>query len=420
MPIDPTIALQVRPPQVASPVNVLMQTAQLQNAMAEAAYRGEEARNLALKRQEQLEDIEDQKAIQQAYGASGGDLDKVSAMVRGKVRPRNQQKLDDIIAAHKQKIATATQNELENAEKQTKAVGSAAQAVLSTQAPPVDGETPQDKAARDLAARSRAYQTARAALIRAGHVKPEDVPEQYPGDEWLQTHVNTALGAQQQITNELNRRKAEQEAAESKARIEGEQARTAEAKERTATEVQSRPSKVPNAAGLNPEQQSQADIRKAELEETKRHNKAMEQKAEEAKKLAPAQAAQIEAMKSAALAASKAQYLRDLKDPLVKPEDAWQQHVDRMDAAQYAYENEVAAATNQAVPHNNWARQEKAPAAPAGNTSVSTSTPAPTAKTGRQSKQFPESRLAAFAQANGISAEEARRRLTADGYTVTK
>jgi hypothetical protein len=166
--------------------------------------------------------------------------------------------------------------------------------------------------------------------------------------------------------------------------------------------------------GLTANQQREADQASATLEETKRHDQATEEKKPEPKTYTgemraalvavgakdpdnptPAEASKamdrmkpapgekpvpkstlvgIETRKSTAIAKSKAQLDKDIAAATVSPKDkeptkseqaafeqAWEEHIERLQNAQLAYENELTTATGNDVGHNDWADRLKAP-----------------------------------------------------------
>ncbi|MCL5746154.1 MAG: hypothetical protein M1541_19865, partial [Acidobacteria bacterium] len=184
MPIDPSVALQTRVPQMPDATEVYGRAAALKNLLQRNEMQG-------LQLQQAQQELQEQQRLRQAYMESGGDIAKTKtrAMQLG-VGPKTLQTLDQQILGVREKLANIDAKELEVKKAHTEAIGSAAQAVL--QLPPE--------------MRAQGYSQARANLIAQGRITAEEAPEQYPGDEAMQVHANSARTSQQIIDSLLRER----------------------------------------------------------------------------------------------------------------------------------------------------------------------------------------------------------------------
>lgn len=192
MPIDPSIPLQGRTTvPLADPLEQQAKAMGLRNMATRQLVEQQQLQqgNMALE-QQQLE-MQDQQKMRQAYMESGGDLAELEkrAMAAG-VGPRSMMALKQQLLNTRKTLAQIGKDELEAKKNTTAALGSAAQAVL---------QLPPDQ-------RAQGWATTRANLISQGHITPDQAPEQYPGDEQLQLHANTARTSQQIIDSILKER----------------------------------------------------------------------------------------------------------------------------------------------------------------------------------------------------------------------
>jgi hypothetical protein len=193
MPIDPSIPLGIRPVVTEAPNPVAMMN--LRQMMEDAPIRRQIQQETLRAKRLEIEQVErdraDQTVIQNAYAEAAGDTAKLSQLVRGRVSPKAQKALDDSILEAREKLSKLTTEQLTQTKTQTELVSNASQALKEL-------KTPEERAAM--------WPQVLGSLVQGGAVKPGQLPEQYPGDEWLSVHANLAITADKQITNALNER----------------------------------------------------------------------------------------------------------------------------------------------------------------------------------------------------------------------
>ncbi len=185
MPLDTSLALQVQPP--ADPLERYGKVLALKNAIQQG-----KSQDLAL--QSQQLDLDDQQKMRQAFQASGGDLTALEQnAIKLGVGPKTLMQLKDSILKQRESIAKLDTDEFDLKQKHVAAIGSAAQSILQLPTPE---------------ARAAAYPQARAALLQSGIIKPEELPEQYPGDDQIQQSANVARTSQQILDSVAKEREA--------------------------------------------------------------------------------------------------------------------------------------------------------------------------------------------------------------------
>jgi len=189
--IDPTIALQYRNPVVQDPTETQARAMQLANGRLEL--------------QQRMIDMRDQQTMRQAYMESGGDMDKFQMrMQQLGASPKAIIDINKQMLAMREAHAKLSQTELENAAKSATAIGSTAQSLLNLP---------------DESARAAQWPAARAQMIAQGHATPDQIPQVYPGQDWITLHRNAAVTAKEQQDLEYKSREtaaAEQTAASRK------------------------------------------------------------------------------------------------------------------------------------------------------------------------------------------------------------
>jgi hypothetical protein len=202
MPIDPSIPLQTRGAQAASPMQLMSEVLQVKRQQDAISDRESDRAWQDTQRQQQQEDRGRQNAVRDAermtpLGADGQPDAKAIAGEVGHIDARAAMDWwEKASAQDKEKLARTKALASE--------VGSAAGAVLGV---------PPER-------RPQAYAAARAGMIERGLLTAEQVPEQYD-EAWLTQHHREALTVGQQIDaaekavdQELARRKAEADAAD--------------------------------------------------------------------------------------------------------------------------------------------------------------------------------------------------------------
>ena len=190
MAIDPSISLAYKPVEVPDPLQVRAQQLGLQNLVAQQRLipgqqqiqqQTIQANQLAI--QQQQRDLNDQQMMTKALIQSKpGDLDDIAknALQLG-VSPKG-------LLAFQTQFSELARNRAMLSDEELKSQGAREQALTETAGSLL--ELP------DVAARQAQWPNARANLILNWQMKPEQIPEQYPGDEWLNANYKvTAMGA---------------------------------------------------------------------------------------------------------------------------------------------------------------------------------------------------------------------------------
>ena len=191
MPIDPSIPLQIRPVQAPDMLASAGRVMGLRNAMQQQQINAQQQEIGALQLQQAKLDAEDQQKARAAYMASGGDLQVFQQnLMKSGVSPKMVTQINQQMLTTRKTLADIGVKELEIKKSVTEALGSAAQATL---------QLPAD-------ARPMGWTQVRANLIQQGRIRPEDAPEQYPGDDAMQLNANAARTSQQIIQGILEER----------------------------------------------------------------------------------------------------------------------------------------------------------------------------------------------------------------------
>lgn len=440
----------------AADLRIAMGRAQLVPAEVEKAQ--EEAAQLHQRTQTATEDSNDQKTLQGIYGEVHADdsvpIDQKDAELRkraaGKVKPRTLEALSKSMEEHQKSLAALHDDELKNAKAVSDEIGNTAQGILTAdpakqpalwaserqrlinQKVATPEEIPEQfnpeflkMAAAHAMGASNAVQNEQ--KRREQDVKDSEDKRKARTDE-LATMGQTIDGAQDQAGYDAWRAKLSPE-------------------NRALTAATYSPQNVATIKrmALTANQQREADQATATESETKRHNQALEDAASnkptysgemraalvaagakdpdnpskeesaaafkvlhpgtEQKPPSAATLTAIEQRKSKAIRDSKAKLDKELATNTVGGkvvdqdaiEQAWQDHIGRLQDAQGAYESELTTATGNDVGHNDWAdrlqvpgKPGAAPAQPAagapGGKGASAQAPAPAAAAAPKAK----------------------------------
>lgn len=255
MPIDPSIALGVRPVQFADPVESYGRALTLRHLIQQGQLGAEQLHGAQLENQQHEQAIQDDQTIRQLYGQSGGDMGKLQQLAAGKVSPQMLEKLRAAALDTWERLSKIKETDLKNVAAQNAAVASSASAIL---------KLPADQ-------RPAAYQQERAQLLQQGILTPDHAPEQYPGDDALQLQLDHATAADTQFNQEMKRREdaraasAEtRAAAESAATLPGKQA-DSQMKTAVAAGMANPDDPAAQIAGMTPEQRAQLKLRADEI-----------------------------------------------------------------------------------------------------------------------------------------------------------
>jgi hypothetical protein len=186
---------------------------QLKNLIQQGQMGNVQLQTAQLQQQQMQQEQQEQKIIQEAYGAVGGDLDKLHEAVAGKVSPKTSMA-----------IKTASLADKERRAKQTKEEREAEKAIYEQTGNIVNGLLRADD--KTMAA---TWPAARAQAIQFG-VSPQILPEQFPGRQTIQMFANMIDGGKASMARDEEARKAAGEArtaTEAAAKLPGIQADTA-------------------------------------------------------------------------------------------------------------------------------------------------------------------------------------------------
>jgi hypothetical protein len=265
MPIDPSIALSIKPPQIADPMQAVRTAADLQASRQTQQINAERLRQEQLQTQQAEREAADVRTVRQFQEQFGGDMDKALPALAGKISPETYGKLQQGAIATKKHLGELRAQDREELKFKAGHIGAAGGLLLKTPA--------EQKAATWQSERNR---------LKAYGI---ELPEQYPGDEAMQGEVLDAMG----LDKWLSEQRAE--AGEKRATA-GEQRATAAAQR----EAELQPFKVQQAQGqakitameaagqkpIQPAEQMRMDREATATKETARHNRAMESRVSQA------------------------------------------------------------------------------------------------------------------------------------------
>lgn len=416
-----------------------LKTAMVRSQMAplELQHVQEENASLHQKNQNAAEDAADERTLQGIYGDVQNDssiapekkLDELRNRAAGKVKPRTLENLSKQIEAHQTAIQKLGDDQLKQLKTVSDEVGNTAQGILSAD--------PAQQPALYATERQRMIQSG---LATADHIPEQYDPEWLKVQAAHAMGAANAVEAETKRREQANKdadeaRKARtEELATAAQTIDGVQdqagydawrAKLSPAN-KALTAATFSPANVATIKrmGLTANQQREADQATATAAETQRHNKAEEDRAAakptysgemraalvavgaDPDKPTPEQAAAalaklrpatnekaaskatlvaIEQRKSKAIRDSKAKLDKDIAAATVGGkvidqnaiDQAWEDHIGRLQDAQTGYENELTTATGGDVGHNDWAdrlrvpgKGEAAPASPAAGASA--------------------------------------------------
>ncbi|HOK45866.1 MAG TPA: hypothetical protein PLK67_08035 [Bryobacteraceae bacterium] len=191
--IDPSIPLSGRQVQI-SPLEAYGRTASLASMMQryKANQQAIEANKLKLEQEKQ--EMEDRQIMMEEIRRAGGDVAKALEAAKGKVSPKFHA---DLTSKHLQSQADLTrmrQADLDLTKSKTEGIASLLGSIVLEQ---------------DPAKRAALYQQARAAAIERGYATEQEVPAEYPGDEWLHVMVLGSKVGLDYLKREEERRAAQ-------------------------------------------------------------------------------------------------------------------------------------------------------------------------------------------------------------------
>lgn len=380
-----------------------------------------ENENLRQKAQTSHEDAADQKILQDLYGQVQTDqsippekkLEQLRTLAAGKVKPRTLEALSKSIEDHQTALQKLDEDKLKQAKTVTDEIGNTAQGILSA--------APEAQPALYAQERDRLI---KAGVATPDHIPEQYDPKWLKMASGHAMGASNAIEAEQKRREQANKdadeaRKAAAEehatAAQTIDSVKDQDSFTAwrnklSPAKQAVTAATFTPANVATIKrmGLTAEQQQRADDASATLAETKRRNDQLaadaakkptysgemraalvavgadpdkatpEQAAAALAKLRPsstekpatkAQLTAIEARKTKAIKDSKAKLDKEIATATVGGkvidqdgiDQAWQDHIERLQDAQTGYENELTTATGGDVGHNDWADRLRVP-----------------------------------------------------------
>ena len=187
MPIDPSIPLAIRPPEPVNFLGMAAQAQQLKNAGLQNQLQQQGLQSGQLQLQQQQQELQDQQTLRQAYGQSGGDLDKLQQLIAGKVSPKTMMALNASILDQKTKLAGLKKEDLANLQTTNDQLAG----LLS----PVAAET-------DPVKQQALWGGAQQEAIKRGLMTPQDAAQHpYPGVQGVPQYIN-GLKTQDQLIKE--------------------------------------------------------------------------------------------------------------------------------------------------------------------------------------------------------------------------
>jgi hypothetical protein len=174
MPIDSSIALSIKPPQIADPMQAVRTAADLQASRQTQQINAERLRQEQLQTQQAEREAADVRTVRQFQEQFGGDMDKALPALAGKISPETYGKLQQGAIATKKHLGELRAQDREELKFKAGHIGAAGGLLLKTPA--------EQKAATWQSERNR---------LKAYGI---ELPEQYPGDEAMQGEVLDAMG----------------------------------------------------------------------------------------------------------------------------------------------------------------------------------------------------------------------------------
>lgn len=401
-----------------------LKTALVRSQMAplELQRQQEENEQLHLKTQTTAEDAADQKTLQGLYGEVQADqsipadqkLEELRKRAAGKVKPRTLETLSTQMEAHQTAVQKLDDDKLKQIKAVSDEVGNTAQGILSA-----------DPAQQPQLYASERQRMIQSGLATPDHIPEQYDPEWLKVQAAHAMGASNAVEAEMKRREQANKdadeaRKARTEelatAAQTIDGVQDQESYTAwrnklSPANKALTAATFTPANVATIKrmGLTANQQREADQATATADETKRHNQATEDAAAakptfsgdmraaliaakakdpdnptaeeaaaafkvlhpgtETKPVAKSTLTAIEQRKTKAIRDSKAKLDKDVAAATVGGkvidqdaiDQAWQDHIQRLQDAQTGYENELTTATGGDVGHNDWADRLRVP-----------------------------------------------------------
>lgn len=199
MAIDPTIALQYRPPQLQSPIDQYQQAMALKSLQGQQQLQQGQIQTNQLENQQRQMSLQSQQALQQNFAQSGGDLDKFrqAASQDPRVLPGDQFKILETMNTYKKSMIDLDKAGFD----------------LQTQHNGLIGSTMQNIAAMpDEPSRAAAWPGAVQQLTQSGIKLPPQFQQQYPGIDAINQELNLTV-AHGQLLDQANKQRESQSTA---------------------------------------------------------------------------------------------------------------------------------------------------------------------------------------------------------------
>lgn len=177
MPIDPQIALSVKPLQMENPLEMAGKALSVRNMIQTGQMNTERLKAEQMANQQNQQKLDDSKVIREAQAAAGGDIDATLKSVAGKIHPDTFLGLQKHANETKEQLGKLDEQKQKKLQFHLEQTGVSGQRMLSVPA--------EQKAAVWTGERQR--------LIDAG-IDAAHLPEEYPGDEAMQAEILHGVG----------------------------------------------------------------------------------------------------------------------------------------------------------------------------------------------------------------------------------
>lgn len=144
----------------------------------------------ALGLQEKQQAQQDDQTFRQVLAQTGGDYTKAMPLLSGKISPQAQFNFQKSLTDYQKSLAEKSKIDLENLKSKNEMAAESLGIVANTE--PAD--------------RPVTYQREVAKLQAKGTIGPNDLPAQYPGDDWIMTHRFMATPVNDQIDTALKQK----------------------------------------------------------------------------------------------------------------------------------------------------------------------------------------------------------------------
>lgn len=181
--IDSSIALGVKPLEFADPMQQAAHAGALVNQRQQSQLNAERIRQEQLENEQKARREFSFRTFQEAQAAAGGDFDKALQMSRGKIDPETYLHLEKGRNETKEQLGKLDTQSREKLKFSLEQMGTSGQRLLQT---PPEAKAP-------------VWAEERAKLLSMG-VDPAQVPEQYPGDDAVKSHVMHAVGVEKWLS----------------------------------------------------------------------------------------------------------------------------------------------------------------------------------------------------------------------------